>query len=74
MEMSGQLHPQEEPHYPLDKRLGGPQSRSGRGGEERNSQPLLVFEPRIILLVGSGIPLSCSDSGPCFTFDVEVEM
>jgi hypothetical protein len=26
------------PWYPLD-RLGGPQSRSGRGGEEKNSQP-----------------------------------
>jgi hypothetical protein len=25
--------------YPLDRRLGGLQSRSGRGGEERNSQP-----------------------------------
>jgi hypothetical protein len=25
--------------YPLDRRLGGPQSRSGRGGEEKNSQP-----------------------------------
>jgi hypothetical protein len=24
----------------LDRRLGGPQSRSGRGGEEKNSQPL----------------------------------
>jgi hypothetical protein len=28
------------PCYPLDRRLGGPQSRSGRGGEEKNS-PLL---------------------------------
>jgi hypothetical protein len=35
------------PHYPqgkstwysLDRRLGGTQSRSGRGGEEKNSQP-----------------------------------
>jgi hypothetical protein len=25
--------------YPLDRRLGGPQSRSGCGGEEKNSQP-----------------------------------
>jgi hypothetical protein len=24
--------------YPLDRRLGGSQSRSGRGGEEKNSQ------------------------------------
>jgi hypothetical protein len=27
------------PSYPLDKRLGGSQSLSGRGGEEKNSQP-----------------------------------
>jgi hypothetical protein len=27
------------PRYPLDRRLGGPQSRSGRGREEKNSQP-----------------------------------
>jgi hypothetical protein len=31
--------------YPLDRRLGGPQSRSGRGSEEENSQPLSGFEP-----------------------------
>jgi len=31
------LYPQgRSPCYPLDKRLGGPQSRSGRGGEEKN--------------------------------------
>jgi hypothetical protein len=29
------LYPQEKsPQYPLDRRLGGPQSRSGRGGEK----------------------------------------
>jgi hypothetical protein len=27
------------PWYPLDRRLGGPQSRSGHNGEEKNSQP-----------------------------------
>jgi hypothetical protein len=36
------------PWYPLERRLGGPQSRSGRGGEEKNSQPLPGFEPPII--------------------------
>jgi len=36
------------PWYPLDRRLGGPQSRSGRGGEEKNSQPLPGLEPPII--------------------------
>jgi hypothetical protein len=44
MEVSGQLHataalPQgKSPWYPLDRRLGGPQNRSGRDGE-KNSQP-----------------------------------
>jgi hypothetical protein len=32
--------------YPLDRRLGGPQSRSWHGGEEKNSQPLPAIEPR----------------------------
>jgi hypothetical protein len=42
MEVSGQLHvpaalpPGKVPRYPLDRRLGGPQSRSGRCGEEKN--------------------------------------
>jgi hypothetical protein len=40
------LYPQgNSPWYPLDRRLGGPQSRSGRGGEERNSQPPPGIEP-----------------------------
>jgi len=33
------LYPQgKSPLYPLDRRVGGPWSRSGRG-EEKNSQP-----------------------------------
>jgi hypothetical protein len=45
MEVSGQLHasptlPQgKSPWFPLDRKMGGPQSRSGRGGEEKNTQP-----------------------------------
>jgi hypothetical protein len=32
-----QLYPQgKSPWYPLDRRLGGPLSHSGRGGEEKN--------------------------------------
>jgi hypothetical protein len=34
--------------YPLDRRLGGPQSWSGCGGEEKNTQPLPGLEPPII--------------------------
>jgi hypothetical protein len=37
--------------YPLDRRLGGPQSQSGRGGEEKNSHPLPGLESPIIHLV-----------------------
>jgi hypothetical protein len=36
------------PWYPLDRRRGRPQSQSGRGGEENNSQPLPGLEPPII--------------------------
>jgi hypothetical protein len=43
------LYPQEKsPWYPLDRRLGGPQNRSERGGEEKNSQPLPRLEHSII--------------------------
>jgi hypothetical protein len=43
------LYPQgKSPWYPLDRRLGGPQSQSGHSGEEKNSQPLLGLEPLII--------------------------
>jgi len=50
MELSGQLHalaayPQgKSPWYPLDRRMCGPQSNSGRGGEEKNSQPPPVID------------------------------
>jgi hypothetical protein len=40
------LHSQgNSPWYPLDRRLGGPQSRSGRGGEEKDSQPPPGIKP-----------------------------
>jgi hypothetical protein len=43
------LHPGgKDTRYPLDRRLGGPQSRSGRGGEVKNSHPLPGLEPPII--------------------------
>jgi hypothetical protein len=54
MKVSGQFHtpaalPQgKSPRYPLDRRLSGPQSRSGRGSEEKNSQLLPGIELPII--------------------------
>jgi hypothetical protein len=53
MEVSGQFHvPAALPQgkslwYPLDRRLSGPYSPSGDGGEEKNSQPLSGLEPPI---------------------------
>jgi hypothetical protein len=45
----GRFTPQlKSPCCPLDRRLCGPQSRPGRGGEERNSQPLSGLEPPIM--------------------------
>jgi len=52
MEMSGQVHspaalsPEKGHIYSLDGGWVGPQSRSGRCGEEKNSQPLTVIELR----------------------------
>jgi hypothetical protein len=54
MKVSGQLHapaalPQgNAPWNLLHRRLGGPQSRSGRGGEEKSFQPLPGLESPII--------------------------
>jgi hypothetical protein len=54
MKVSGQLHaptallPGTEPLVPIGRKLGGPQSRSGGGGEEKNSQLLPGLEPQII--------------------------
>lgn len=35
------------PLYTLDRRLGGPHSRSRRGGRNRNLLPLLEIKPQI---------------------------
>jgi hypothetical protein len=54
MEVSDQLHTWllhlqgKSPWYPLDRRLGGLQSQSRHGGEEKKSQPLLGLKPPII--------------------------
>jgi hypothetical protein len=43
------LHPQgKSPWYPLDRRLGGPQSWSGCSGEEINFHRVLGLDPLII--------------------------
>jgi hypothetical protein len=42
----GRFTPWKEPRYTSDRRLGGPWGQSVRGGEEKNSLPLLGIEPR----------------------------
>jgi hypothetical protein len=34
--------------YPLIRRLGGPQSQSGRFGEEKNLFSLPIFKPQLV--------------------------
>jgi hypothetical protein len=54
--VSGQLHapaalpPGKEPRYPLDRRLGGPQSRSGRFGEEKILDPTGTRTPNPLVV------------------------
>jgi hypothetical protein len=51
MEVNGQLHATaalpsgKEPTVPIGYETGGPQSRSGRGSEENNSQSPPEIEP-----------------------------
>jgi len=51
MDVSSQLHapaallPAKQPPYPFDVRLGLNQSRSGRGGKGKNSEPPPGIEP-----------------------------
>jgi hypothetical protein len=52
MEVSSQLHAPAalpsgiKPLYPLDRRLGGPQSWFGLDGDDKNLLPLPDIEPR----------------------------
>jgi len=60
------LYPKgKSPWYPLDKRLGGPQSRPGSGGEEKYSQSLPELEPPTIQPVAQPTELSLRFSKPC---------
>jgi hypothetical protein len=51
------LYPQKSPWYPLGRRLGGPQSRAGRGDKGKNSQLLPGLEPPTIQPVAQFPPL-----------------
>jgi hypothetical protein len=70
MEMSDQLDAPaalsagKSPWYPMDRRLGGLQNRSGRGGEEKNSRPLVGSRTVLDAVVKRKIPGPCRDSNP----------
>jgi hypothetical protein len=49
-------HRAKRPHYPLDRRLGGPQSQSGRHGEEIDFLLLPAIEPLPFSLHPVAIP------------------
>jgi hypothetical protein len=57
------------PWYPLDMKLGEPQSRSGRSGEEKNSQPLSVLQPPFIQLA-----VQCYTTEPSGSYVVSVRI
>jgi hypothetical protein len=45
MEVSGKIHaPGKKSQYPLNRRLGGPKSQSGRGGKEKQSLLCLCWK------------------------------
>jgi hypothetical protein len=46
------LYPRrKDPQYPFDRRLSGPQNRSGGYGEEKNLLPLPRIKPRVVQFV-----------------------
>jgi hypothetical protein len=75
MDVSDQLHskplhppPQgKSPWYPLNRRLGEPQNRFGRGGEEINSQALPGLEPPITSVRGGQDMWHACGRGEVFT-------
>jgi hypothetical protein len=69
MEVSGQLHApaalshDKIPPFPLDRRLSGPQTRSGRDGEEENPFPSPCLESNLDYSARSLVTtLGCSSS------------
>jgi hypothetical protein len=57
--VSGQLHgsatlpPRKDPQYPLDRMMGGPQSRSGQLGAEKILDPTGTLDPSVVHPVAS---------------------
>jgi len=46
--LPGQLTGGKQPEYPLNGRLGGPQSQSKHFGDDKILLPLMEFEPRSV--------------------------
>ena len=49
------MSPKKDPLHPLNRRLFGPQSRSGRIGEEKNFSEPRLFTPAISSLCDCGV-------------------
>jgi hypothetical protein len=75
VEVSGQIHPQgKSPLYPLDRRVGGSQSLSGRGGEGKNIQTLPEPESPIIQPVAHRYTTELSlIHMPRYCYDIHLE-
>jgi hypothetical protein len=59
----GRFSAQKEPRYLLGRRLGGPQYRSGRFGEEKFIFPLPGIEPKVLGFVARSLtpyPVECN--------------
>jgi hypothetical protein len=72
MEVSGQLHApaallrRKSPWYPLDRKLGGPQSRSGHSGKAKEI-PAPAWNPTLVIQLVAVIILAklCRPPMPC---------
>jgi hypothetical protein len=66
------LYPQgKNAWYSLVRRLSGPQSWSGRGGEEKNSQPVPGLKPQIIIQSYDNHPPSLCVWRQCVLFPLD---
>jgi len=74
MEVSGQLHLQgKSPWYPLDRRLSGPQNRSGRGGPTLTLLLLIPPSGPTVTLLPLILPI-CPDKGTLLTLFLLAQM